>query len=379
MKKLSILLTLLVLTSALAGAQTLTATLLGSNEVGGGALSGSGIAVVDFDGTSITYTILVSGIEAPNAAHIHVGAVGTDGNVVLNFQPSFVAGTATGTVNADAGTVATILANPGGHYVNVHTSQFPNGAVRGQLSSVLEAPGGELVSFIPVAGRSPGANDTLFVTDLRIVNRGSEPATVTLEWWPAGSPGSTAPADTDEVTVSAGEQAILDDVLQTAFDQTLGLGAIRVVANHPVNVSARIIDDQRANNAGTAGFAFDARSLDEAKSSGTLAFLSNASDSDRAAGLGSRTNLGYFNPAATEVTLTLVARRSADGGVLGSRTLTLVPYAISQPIPVFGMINTVPENERVQEDFYVTYEASAPLFIYGSITDNRTGDGVFVQ
>ncbi|HVR42700.1 MAG TPA: CHRD domain-containing protein [Thermoanaerobaculia bacterium] len=379
MKKLVIVLTIVLLAPALAGAQTLTATLLGSNEVGGGAPAGSGIAVVSFDGTSITYTILVSGIDAPTAAHIHVGAAGTDGNVVVDFQPSFVAGTATGTVSGDASTVAAILASPAGHYVNVHTSQFPDGAVRGQLSSVVATPQGHRVSYLPVAGRAPGANETLFVTDLRVVNTGGSPADVTLEWWPAAASGATSPAVTDQVVVAPGEQLVLDDVLQTSFGVAQALGVIRIVSDQPVNVTTRIINDQRANDAGTTGFAFDASALEDAASSGILPFLAAASSADLGAGLGFRTNLGYFNPHGAAVSLTLVARRTSDGSVLGSKTLDLVPFAISQPVPVFAMIDTVSEADRVQDDFYVTYEATAPLFVYASVTDNRSGDGVLVQ
>ena len=33
-----------------------------------------------------------------------------------------------------------IAANPAGFYVNVHTGQFPNGAMRGQLATAAPAP-----------------------------------------------------------------------------------------------------------------------------------------------------------------------------------------------------------------------------------------------
>jgi CHRD domain-containing protein len=43
-------------------------------------------------------------------------------------------GKASGCVNVARTLVRAILANPGNYYVNVHTTDFPNGAVRGTLT-----------------------------------------------------------------------------------------------------------------------------------------------------------------------------------------------------------------------------------------------------
>lgn len=75
------------------------------------------------------------------AAHIHKGKAGENGPVVANLAwPQD--GQAADCLDArlrpaqfpvgDA-VVADILANPGNYYVNVHNSEFPGGAIRGQL------------------------------------------------------------------------------------------------------------------------------------------------------------------------------------------------------------------------------------------------------
>lgn len=79
--------------------------------------------------------------SAVNVAHIHAAGAGANAGVLLGtgLTPGNVtltngAGTFSFTqVTATAAQVAQILANPAGHYFNVHTTLNPGGAVRGQL------------------------------------------------------------------------------------------------------------------------------------------------------------------------------------------------------------------------------------------------------
>jgi hypothetical protein len=78
-------------------------------------------------------------------AHIHTGPAGVNGPIVvdtgINANNVVTLGddrqefTFTG-VSVNAATMAAILANPGGHYFNVHTNANPGGVARGQLSIV---------------------------------------------------------------------------------------------------------------------------------------------------------------------------------------------------------------------------------------------------
>lgn len=71
------------------------------------------------------------------AAHLHAGATGTAGPVVVPlFVGTALAGTdaASGCVHkVDPALIKAIRKNPSAYYVNVHSTDFPAGAVRGQL------------------------------------------------------------------------------------------------------------------------------------------------------------------------------------------------------------------------------------------------------
>ncbi len=375
MKKLfTLFVVLLCLTAASASAQTLSATLTGAAEVPGpGDPDGSGFSIVEINGTSIRYTIIVAGIDTVTAAHIHTGAAGVAGPVLIGLTTS---GQLTGTVTATQAQVNQILANPSGFYVNVHNAAFPDGAVRGQLASPgVEGPG-SLTQYLPVVAKVAGAAGTNFVTDVRIINGGSTAANVTLDYFQSSSGGQTAPTATRTVSVQAGEQLVIDDLIATL--PASGLGALRITSSQPVTVVSRVINDQRGSNNGTTGFSVEALELGDASTTGTIGFLSNGSTADIGAGIGFRTNMGYFNPTATPVTATFTARRTSNGSVIGSSTITIPGFSQVQGA-VFTVIGGVAANDQVQPNFYVTYTASAPLFVYGSVVDNRTGDSVLIQ
>ncbi len=117
----------------------LTATLKGGNtEVPAGDPDGSGKAKITINAATkqVCYDITVSGIADATMSHIHKGAAGVAGPVVVGLDTDGFAGKTKACVTADDAAVVTdILANPGNYYVNVHTADFPGGAVRGQLGA----------------------------------------------------------------------------------------------------------------------------------------------------------------------------------------------------------------------------------------------------
>ena len=95
------------------------------------------------------------------AAHIHRAAAGTSGPVVVPLRtPDAASGRARGCTTTPRTLVNAILGSPGSYYVNVHTSDFPNGAVRGQLTGTSTASFGKVLSLTLKGTSEPNAKGT---------------------------------------------------------------------------------------------------------------------------------------------------------------------------------------------------------------------------
>jgi hypothetical protein len=92
----------------------------------------SGAFHATLSGKKLKWTLTFSKLSGPaSAAHIHMGAMGKAGNVVVPLCgpcKSPASGTATLT--------SAVIAAAGKHqlYVNVHTVKNPNGEIRGQVT-----------------------------------------------------------------------------------------------------------------------------------------------------------------------------------------------------------------------------------------------------
>ena len=102
---------------------------------GAGDEDGSGTAhiTIDPDTGEVCWDLTVESIQPVTASHIHVGAEGEDGDVVVPLDVDGFEGSSTGCVDASDADLDAIIANPAGYYVNIHTEDFPAGAIRGQL------------------------------------------------------------------------------------------------------------------------------------------------------------------------------------------------------------------------------------------------------
>ena len=114
---------------------TYRANLTGAQEIGGGDADGSAQAEVtiadNFD--QVCWSVHdIRNIGPVTAAHIHVGARGVNGPVVFPLAKSNE-GTWKGCSEGAEWKQDRIQGDPERFYVNLHTADYPDGAVRGQL------------------------------------------------------------------------------------------------------------------------------------------------------------------------------------------------------------------------------------------------------
>ena len=123
---------------------TYVATMNAAKEVPAVIETGTGVATYVLDGTTITYTILVTGLTGPaTASHIHIAPTTASGPVIFPFTITATANgsLATGTIDLTKAITATIsgdslkaLFNNGAVYTNVHTAAHGGGEIRGQIT-----------------------------------------------------------------------------------------------------------------------------------------------------------------------------------------------------------------------------------------------------
>jgi hypothetical protein len=119
--------------AALAATQSFTAVLSGTNEVSGGTAGLTGTATLTVNTTTgVVCARVTSNVTGAVAIHIHKGASGVNGAVVVPLDVKSING-ATICKTATPAIAAAIAANAAGYYVNIHTPAAPGGALRGQL------------------------------------------------------------------------------------------------------------------------------------------------------------------------------------------------------------------------------------------------------
>jgi hypothetical protein len=118
----------------------------------------SGAAAVTLDiinpadptgGAEVCFDLTYGGLSGPpTSAHIHQGAAGANGPVVIASLPvpALGATSATGCAAVGPAIAQQILTTPANFYVEVHNIEFANGAIRGQLAKG-PPPAGEAHMF----------------------------------------------------------------------------------------------------------------------------------------------------------------------------------------------------------------------------------------
>jgi hypothetical protein len=353
------------------GPVTYSAELRGANEVPptGSAAFGGAFVTLDPNNSILTWEVNTSGIGTATLSHIHRGPAGVSGPVLINFatSPSQIPnGRTNGSIDISSldpsdKTALASASTASGYYVNVHSTAFPGGEVRGQLAAANEYD-------IPVAGHVTNVFGQTFVTDVRIFNPSYTTKTVALVEFLTG--GATATASL-VVNLAPRGTAVLDDIGGSGGLNVSGsIGGLRISSASPLVATSRIYADLRSTGKGTLGQFVPAQPRANGLRRGVLPQLSNQTDLSS----GSRTNIGFFNPNPSAVTVRLELH-DGTGAIVGQNVISLAVLSQQQnAIGVYfpGVDFTSSAN------LTMSFDAAAPIFAYAAVNDNVSADSSFV-
>jgi hypothetical protein len=216
--------------------------------------------------------------------------------------------------------------------------------------------------MVAAAAHAPGAANTNWRTDLRLVNPSTTEATATVYLLPQGTNNATR-ATKVTVTVPSAGQLALADVLDSKFSFS-GSAALLVESTEASLVVTSRTYNQSANGS-TYGQFIPGVNINDALAAnekGHLIYISKSNDY--------RTNVGF---PGTTATAGAVAVTLYDGNnvVLGSKAFDIAPYGQIQVNDIFGaMLAGSAQVARAE------VSATVPVVAYSSVIDNRTGDPI---
>lgn len=153
------------LLTAAAGGQAFQVALTGEAESPAGDPVATGTATVRLrtGQGQLCYKLAASNLPTAIAAHVHHGDAGASGPVVIPLTPPTASGESSGCTATSRALVKAILADPASYYVNIHTNEFPAGAVRGQLTGTSTSSFGWVGAFDLKGTSEPNAKGTAVV------------------------------------------------------------------------------------------------------------------------------------------------------------------------------------------------------------------------
>ncbi len=353
------------------GPVTYSAELRGANEVPptGSAAFGGAFITLDPNNNILTWEVNTSGIGTATLSHIHRSPAGVSGPVLINFatSPSQIPnGRTNGSIDISSldpsdKTALASASTASGYYVNVHSTAFPGGEVRGQLAAANEYD-------IPVAGHITNGLGQTFVTDVRIFNPSYTANVVALVEYLTG--GATAMASL-VVNLAPRGTAVLDDIGGSSGLNVSGtIGGLRISSALQLVATSRIYADLRSSGKGTLGQFVPAQPRANGLRRGVLPQLSN--HTDQSSGL--RTNIGFFNPNPSAVTVRLELR-DGTGAIVGQNVIALA--ALSQQQNAIGIYFPGVDFTNAA-NLTMSFDAAAPVFAYAAVNDNVSADSSFV-
>lgn len=349
-----------------------------------GATGTYGQSVPDVAKDDLQQTLYLTGLESDSSFRTNLGLVNRSASTVqatlllldaegrtigqasvdvppVSFQQSSLAGYFPGITGRSYDSMSLRVVASAAEALSVYGSIVDN---RTQDPVYLQASplsdGTELV--IPAVGRTPGANNTFWRSDVTLFNPTSSFMNLEVRYLASGADNRTATARA--VSIAPARTIVLADVLSW-LGLASGSGALDIRwsgTTAPV-VTSRTYTS--TTDGGTYGQSIDAASL---SSFGRDAYVTGL----RADG-SFRSNVGFVNSndAAIGINVALVA----NGQTVATTFVQLAPKSQQQ----YSMPALFPNvNASALGSFTIEAHTATPsLFAYGSIVDNGSGDPVF--
>ena len=237
------------------------------------------------------------------------------------------------------------------------------------LSTQIAATAAAKNMYIPAAAHSPGRQNTLWRTDVRIYNPSPvHDIGVTLHFLPQGMDGTNIPGRV--FSIGKRQTLVLDDVVATLLPEMDSVvGAIRIDSDtdksYEFIASSRTYTNAPFTNPGTYGQFVPALDMSSAT---TRAVILHAAVTQEF-----RTNVGVMNPGYEPVTvkMKLVGIEGAD--YLESPPFEVPPKSMRQwsTMELFGGFYVPNVN--------IVVGSTLPVFSWASVVDNISGDAIFVR
>jgi len=218
--------------------------------------------------------------------------------------------------------------------------------------------------IVPAAAHAPGAANTNWRSDLRIINPSGTAASVRIDLLPSGA-DNTARSQSATVSVPAQGQLSLVDVLSAKFSFS-GNAALYVSSTEQsLVITSRTYNE--AAGGSTYGQFIPGVAVTDALAAGQQGHLIYVTKNNDY-----RTNVGFAGTTATagQVTIKLF---DASGLQLGSGTFPVQAYGQTQVNDVFAATNSAATSVA-----RAVVTATVPVVAYSSVIDNRTGDPIAV-
>lgn len=235
------------------------------------------------------------------------------------------------------------------------------------ISTGLSAGPGLYNYFVLPAASAPGQLGTYFRTDVYLVNPYPWKSLTVRMWFLRAGQDNSA-ADPRDIAIPAGGSVVLPDVLQNTFG-TSGSGAV-LVDSYDTASHAYFLASARTYTASAGGsYGLASEGIGYFNGGGAEALISGIRN-----GNGFRTNTAVVSTVNATLSLRVDAFNGA-GQLMGSRTLTLLPFS-QQQVALSDFASAFDTGYVVWT--CLTTSGSIGWVAYATAIDNTSGDSSFL-